>query len=152
MPVNKNGFAQICIVVKDVRAAAKMWSLVLGIDEPEIEERHLETSDEFPYTYRGEFEPCDLLVADIHITDGLVIELHQPAGGESSFEEFIRKHGNGVHHLGFEVGDARDSVIEELKSLGFDTNRTFGAYEGSSWTIVDSEDTLGVNLNIKPVR
>ena len=32
------------------------------------------------------------------------------------------------------------------------TDRTFGAYTGSSWTIVDSEDVLGVNLNIKPVR
>ena len=28
--------------------------------------------------------------------------------------------------------------------------RTIGYYPGSSWTIVDSEDTLGVNLNIKP--
>jgi len=31
-------------------------------------------------------------------------------------------------------------------------DRTLGIYPGSSWTIVDSEDTLGVNLNIKPVR
>lgn len=23
-------------------------------------------------------------------------------------------------------------------------------YEGGSWTIIDSEDSLGVNLNIKP--
>ena len=29
---------------------------------------------------------------------------------------------------------------------------TIGVYPGSSWTIVDSEDVLGVNLNIKPKR
>ncbi len=57
-----------------------------------------------------------------------------------------------VHHLGFEVGDARDEVIRELKEMGFDTERTIGVYPGSSWTIVDSEDVLGVNLNIKPKR
>ena len=39
-----------------------------------------------------------------------------------------------------------------LKEMGFDTERTIGIYPGSSWTIVDSEDVLGVNLNIKPKR
>ena len=54
--------------------------------------------------------------------------------------------------LGFEVGAARDDVIRGLKEMGFDTERTVGIYPGSSWTIVDAEDVLGVNLNIKPVR
>ena len=30
--------------------------------------------------------------------------------------------------------------------------RGVGVYPGSSWTIVDTEDVLGVNLNIKPKR
>ena len=33
--------------------------------------------------------------------------------------------------------------------MGYDL-RTVGYYPGSSWTIVDTEDDLGVNLNIKP--
>ena len=49
-------------------------------------------------------------------------------------------------------GGDRDEVIRELKALGFDTERTIGVYPGSSWTIVDTEDVLGVNLNIKPKR
>lgn len=35
---------------------------------------------------------------------------------------------------------------------GGDIERTVGIYPGSSWTIVDTEDVLGVNLNIKPKR
>ena len=81
-----------------------------------------------------------------------VLELHQVDGTPSTFREFQDKHRFGVHHLGFEVGDDRDEVIWELKALGFDTERTVGIYPGSSWTIVDSEDVLGVNLNIKPKR
>lgn len=61
----------------------------------------------------------------------------------------LNKHGNGVHHIGFQVGEARDVVIEELDGLGY-LMRTIGMYPGGSWTIVDSEDSLGVNLNIKP--
>ncbi len=66
--------------------------------------------------------------------------------------EFLDKHGNGVHHIGFEVGADRDEVIAELAAEGYNTNRTLGIYPGSSWTIVDSEEQLGVNLNIKPRR
>lgn len=148
-PVNKNGFIQINIVVSDIETAAKKWAELLGIEVPEIRINHLEGNEN--YKYRGKPISCDLKVCNIEM-NGFVIELHEPVGGESSFQEFLDKHGNGVHHIGFEVGDKRDEIIEELKAVGYDTDRTVGIYPGSSWTIVDSEDTLGVNLNIKPVR
>ena len=144
-----NGFIQINIVVRDIETAAEKWAEVLGIEKPEIRTVRLEGGEN--YTYRGEPVSCELRVADIPM-NGFVLELHQPAGGPSSFQEFLDRHGNGVHHIGFETGDKRDAVIERLGELGFDTNRTLGIYPGSSWTIVDAEDTLGVNLNIKPVR
>ena len=43
-------------------------------------------------------------------------------------------------------------ILAVMTALGFDTERTIGVYPGSSWTIVDTEDVLGVNLNIKPKR
>lgn len=147
--IDRKGFCQICIVVADIEKAAAKWAAVLGIETPEIVDRHLEGGSE--YTYRGKPISCDLKCCDI-VMDGFVIELHQPVGGDSSFHEFLKKHGNGVHHLGFEVGDRRDAVIEALTDEGFDTTRTLGIYPGSSWTIVDGEDYLGVNLNVKPVR
>ena len=147
--VNKNGFIQINIIVRDIETAAEKWAQVLGVEKPEIRLTHLEGGQN--YTYRGNPVSCELLVAVIPM-NGFVLELHQPAGGPSTFQEFLDKHGNGVHHIGFETGDDRDNVIDHLKDLGFDTNRTLGIYPGSSWTIVDTEDILGVNLNIKPVR
>ena len=148
-PVSKKGFIQINIVVRDIELAARKWAELLGMEVPEIRINHLEGGEN--YTYRGEPLTCDLKVCDIHM-DGFVIELHEPIGGPSSFQEFLDKHGNGVHHIGFEVGDQRDDVIHDLQESGYDVNRTLGIYPGSSWTIVDSEDVLGVNLNIKPVR
>ena len=148
-PVNKLGFCQINIIVKDIELAAKKWAELLGIPVPEIRINHLEGNEN--YTYRGQPVSCDLKVCDIPM-NGFVIELHQPIGGPSSFQEFLDKHGNGVHHIGFEVGAARDDVIADMEKDGYDVGRTLGIYPGSSWTIVDAEDTLGVNLNIKPVR
>lgn len=148
-PIDRKGFAQICIIVPDIEKAAEKWAEILGCEKPAIRRTHLEGNEN--YTYRGEPVSCDLLVTEIPMP-GFLIELHQVVDGPSSFREFVEKHGCGVHHLGFEVGDARDSIIQGLGEAGFDTNRTLGIYPGSSWTIVDSEDVLGVNLNIKPVR
>ncbi len=149
MNINKNGFIQINIIVRDIEAAAEKWAQILNIEKPEIRPVRLEGGEN--YTYRGEPVSCEILVAVIEM-NGFVLELHQPVSGPSTFQEFLDRHGNGVHHIGFEVGDDRDAVIRSLGELGFDTNRTLGIYPGSSWTIVDSEDVLGVNLNIKPVR
>ena len=141
---------KLAIALEDMKA--KAWATLLGVPEPEIWVNHLESNGEYPYTYRGNDNmPCDLQMCVIKM-GSWVLELHQIDENPSTFREFINKHGNGVHHLGFEVGDARDEVISELKEMGFDTERTIGIYPGSSWTIVDSEDVLGVNLNIKPKR
>ncbi len=147
--IDRNSFIQINIIVKDIDTAAEKWAEIFGIEKPEIKEMILEGGEN--YTYRGEPVSCKLLFAIIPM-NGFVLELHQPVGGPSTFQEFLDKHGNGVHHIGFEVGKDRDAVIENLAGMGFDTSRTLGIYPGSSWTIVDTEDTLGVNLNIKPVR
>ncbi len=150
-PLKKDQFIQVTIIVNDIHKAAKAWATLLGVPEPEIWVNHLQSNGENPYTYRGKDIPCDLQMCVIDM-GSWVLELHQIDQTASTFREFMNKHGQGVHHLGFEVGDARDEVIRELKEMGFDTERTIGIYPGSSWTIVDSEDVLGVNLNIKPKR
>jgi len=150
-PLKKDQFIQVNIIVNDIHRAAKAWATLLGVPEPEIWVNHLQSNGENPYTYRGKDIPCDLQMCVIDM-GSWVLELHQVDETASTFREFMNKHGQGVHHLGFEVGDARDEVIRELKEMGFDTERTIGIYPGSSWTIVDSEDVLGVNLNIKPKR
>ena len=147
--VDRNGFIQINIVVRDIETAACKWAELLDIDVPEIRINHLEGGES--HTYRGKAVTCDLKVCEIEM-NGFIIELHEPMGGENSFQEFLDKHGNGVHHIGFEVGGKRDEIIRELAANGYDVTRTHGDYPSSSWTIVDSEDVLGVNLNIKPVR
>ena len=149
--INKDQFIQVTIVVDDIQRAAKAWAKLLGVPEPNIWVNHLEGNSDYPYTYRGKNTPCDLQMCVIEMGNW-VLELHQVDHAPSTFREFQDKHAFGVHHLGFEVGDARDQVINQLKQMGFDTNRTIGVYPGSSWTIVDTENILGVNLNIKPKR
>ncbi len=150
-PLTKDQFIQVTIVVDDIQRAAKAWAAILDVPMPEIWTNHLKSNGDYPYTYRGKDIPCDLQMCVFNMGSWM-LELHQVDQTASTFREFQDKHGYGVHHIGFEVGDSRDKIISELKAMGFDTERTIGIYPGSSWTIVDSEEVLGVNLNIKPKR
>jgi len=146
--IGLDGFIQVAIVVEDIEKAAKKWADLFGVVVPEIE-IHGRIEGQI-LEYRG--EPADYKIKFVAIeAKGFVIELMEPIEGQSTFQEFLDKHGQGVHHLGFEVGERRDVIVDELeKELNYDL-RTVGYYPGSSWTIVDTEEDLGVNLNIKPI-
>ena len=146
--VNPRMLCNMCIVVPDIEKAAAAWADLLGIEKPEIRQIRLQGGDD--YKYRGKPVSCDLKVCNIPM-DSFVLELHQPVGGESTFSEYLEKHGCGLHHMSFEVGNRRDAIINEMTEAGFET-RTIGIYPGSSWTVMDTEEALGVNVSIKPVR
>jgi catechol 2,3-dioxygenase-like lactoylglutathione lyase family enzyme len=147
-PVDFNGFIQVAIIVKDIEKAAKYWCDLFDVPMPEIKIQ--ERGPREGTNYRGNPANYGLKLASIQAKDrGFIIELHEPTGGDSSFQEFLDRHGEGVHHLGFEVGEKRDAIIGELEEKGFGI-RTVG--KNKTWTIVDAEEKLGVNLNIKPKR
>ncbi|MDP4090488.1 MAG: VOC family protein [Bacillota bacterium] len=146
--ISLNGFIQIALVVSDMDKALDAWCTLFNVSRPEV--RITEALPNPGETYRGQTACYGLKLAVIDCRDrGFMIELHEPDENPSTFREFLDKHGNGVHHIGFQVGEARDNVIRELEGLGY-VMRNMGIYPGGSWTIVDSEDSLGVNLNIKP--
>ena len=133
-PLKKEQFIQVTIVVNDIRRAAKAWAALLNVPEPEIWTNHLESNGEYPYTYRGQADkPCDLQMCVIEMGNW-VLELHQIDDNPSTFREFINKHGQGVHHLGFEVGDARDEVIRERASTLAAPSVSIPAAVGRLWT------------------
>jgi hypothetical protein len=144
-----NGFIQAAIIVKDIEKAAKAWAELFNVPVPETR-----VADAGPdtgntnVTYRGKPAAYGLRLCSIK-AGNWIVELHEAGGGDSTYQEFIDKHGQGVHHLGFAVGEKRDAVIGELEDMGYEMRQT-GIDATNSWTIVDSEDILGVNLNIKP--
>ncbi len=147
-PIPLNGFIQIALVVEDIGNTLDAWCRLFNVERPDI--RVTEAVPNPNETYRGQIACYGLKFAVIDCRDrGFVVEIHEPDENPSTFREFLDKHGNGVHHIGYEVGEVRDTVIEELEALGM-VMRNIGFYPGGSWTILDSEDTLGVNLNIKP--
>lgn len=147
-PIPLEGFIQVALVVDDIEKALDAWCTIVDAPRPNIRITRAEPNPD--EKYRGETAAYGLKLAVIEVPErGFIIELHEPDENPSTFREFLDKHGNGLHHLGFQVGDARDAVVAELEATGYPV-RNVGIYPGGSWTIIEAEDSLGVNLNIKP--
>ncbi len=149
-PVDLSKFIQIAIIVEDIEAAAREWSQILNVPMPEIKVHQTVDTTDPNLMYYGKNYKYGLKLASIMAPQGFIIELHQILDDNpSTYNEFIKEHGYGVHHLGFAVGDRRDAVVNELIDRGYQ-KRVEHIYPSGSWTIIDTEQSLGVNLNIKP--
>ena len=93
---------QVAIVVRDIEAASKRWSEVLGMPVPEI--RTTRPGNEVKMTYRGKPSEGQVKLTFFNLGQ-VVLELLQPVGEGTSWKEILDKKGEGVHHLGFQVVD-----------------------------------------------
>ena len=144
-PIDLGTCIQVAIVVKNLEESLKKWTEIFNVPMPQIKEQ--KPSDDTDITYRGKKAAYGRKLAAIK-TDKFLIELIEPGEGDSTFREFLDKHGQGVHHIGFVTGESRDGIINDFENMKFPL-RTVGRSPGNSWTVVDTEDALGVNLNIK---
>ena len=149
-PLELNKFIQIAVIVENIEVAAREWAQILNVPVPEIRVHQTVDTTDPNLMYYGKNYKYGLKFASIMAPQGFIIELHQILDDNpSTYNEFIKEHGYGVHHLGFAVGDRRDAVVNELIDRGYQ-KRVEHIYPSGSWTIIDSEQSLGVNLNIKP--
>ncbi len=131
-------FDHLAVVVKDIHKAVDFYSKAFGLNFEEVAEHALPPDvitrgKPTPYTMRVTFAPMG----------PIRLELVQVVEGECLYAEFLREHGEGVHHLGFEVADLEKEVanaeeqglemICHLKMVGimafahFDPGKTNGA-------------------------
>jgi len=115
--VGSNVVVQIGFVVRDLAVAQKKFSQFLGVEPMAV-------SDLGPYEvtqtrYYGEPAPdADNRMAFFDAGNGLQIELIQPNGVKSAWQDFLEEHGEGFHHLAFGV-KGMDGHIEACEAAGF---------------------------------
>ncbi len=110
-------------VVKDLDRVVNYWEK-LG-----LKNIHRRSTEEYPdTTYRGRKTPLSMKMAFGDI-GGVQIEWIQPVKGASVYNEFLRKHGDGVHHLAYAVASPEqlDAQIQYFKSKGV------GVVQQGSW-------------------
>ena len=135
-------FVQIGVVVRDLDQVTTALSQIFGIgpfrtiewppaDRPDIERYYYGAPGDFSARMAfTELGPVEL-------------ELIQPLEGESIWADFLREHGEGIHHIRFNVPDIQP-VIEYLGGHGIQPAQMgSGIRPGTLWANFDTESQIG---------
>ena len=127
---------QVGIIVQDIEKSAKAWTSFLGNEE--IPEIIVAAGDEKnPTEFKGKPSDAKAKLAFFKL-DNITIELIEPIGGPSTWQEFLDTKGEGIHHIAFNVNGMKnyiknfeDNGIPMVQHGGWDTGE-YGYFEGSN--------------------
>ena len=141
------GVAQIALIVRDLDEAVKTYWHTFGIGPWHF------------YTYGKPLvkrmtrngEPCEyrMRLALSYIGD-MRIELIQPLEGDTVYQEFVERHGYGVHHLGVLTDDMSESIAEAAEA-GFamiQDGAGFGPDDDGHYAYLNTEDAIGTTIEL----
>lgn len=101
--------AQVAYIVKDIVQAKNAFAKLLGVEPPE----HFD-GGKFEVTkteYLGQPAPkANCYMAFFTVNDGCQIELIQPNGEKSVWQDFLDEKGEGLHHIAFLVKGMQDKI------------------------------------------
>lgn len=140
-----NKIVQVAIVCRDLEACSQRWATVLGMKAPEI--ATTVPGREAKLMFRG--KPSDGRVKLAFFNTGqAVLELLQPLGGKTAWQEHLDRYGESVHHIAFQVQDL-EKTIQSLEQQGMPVIHR-GRYDSDDGTYayVDSKDQLGVMVEL----
>lgn len=141
--LDSNIVIQIGLIVKDVEKTAGHYAEVFGIPKPAVTPI---AEDAFANTnYRGQLSSAKGKAAFFNLGP-VEIELIEPVGSPSTWEEFLRTRGEGVHHIAFKTVDM-DPAREFLASKGMETVQQ-GGWDGGQYAYVDCTEQLGTILEL----
>lgn len=122
--------AHIAFAVHDVDKTAAAFADVFGV---KVSPGRVARNVPFPPSYGG----ATMNVKFTQFTaNGVVFELLEPLDGASPWKDFMEKHGEGVHHIGFNVADSTEA-------------RTMLEAMGGKWTQAASPTSAYVDMQSK---
>ena len=136
---------QVAIVCRDVEATSKRWAALLGVKPPQI---HItKPGSEVKLMYRGRPSNGRAKLAFINLGQ-VNLELIEPLGGDTAWKEFLDTHGEGVHHIAFQVEDPARTV-KAVSEAGMPVVHQ-GRFDddSGSYAYIDSAAALGVTLEL----
>ena len=135
--------AQVAIVVRDIEEACRRWSALLGQPIPNV--ITTQPGDEVAMAFRGAPSNAQAKLAFFSLGP-VQLELIEPLGGQSTWQEALEQKGEAVHHLAFWVEGMQKSV-DFLRGQGVPMIQRGDMGEGQ-YAYFDGEERLGVTLEL----
>jgi methylmalonyl-CoA/ethylmalonyl-CoA epimerase len=138
--------AQVGIVVRDLDRSVATYSDLLGLTgwkgytygRPLLKDM----------TYRGDVGTFSMRIA--LSSSQPVVELIQPVDGPSIYDESLRDHGEGLHHVGVEVPSLGDAV-DRARVAGYEvlqSGRGYGLDGDGGFAYLDTVDDLRIIVEL----
>ena len=137
--VGTNLFAQVGFIVRDVETTKRKWAAFLGVDVPETQP--LGDYEITGTTFMGQPAPkASCKMAFFDVGPGLQLELIEPNDEPSTWRNFLNEHGEGMHHIAFQVRDsARQVASAEAAGLKLVQHGVYGDGSGE-YNYLDAPD------------
>ncbi len=134
---------QIGLVVKDIEKSIDAYCEIFGLLRPEII-----ITDEYEAAkteYLGQPSYARAKLAFFHLGQ-VDLELIEPIGEPSTWKEALINHGDGFHHIAFQIKDT-GKVVQVLESKGIPMVQQ-GHYTGGMYTYMDASQKLNLVLEL----
>jgi methylmalonyl-CoA/ethylmalonyl-CoA epimerase len=147
LPFLSGGIAQVAQVVEDLESTVGQYWRLFGIGPWDFYTYRKPLLSRA--SYRGKAADYSMAIA-LSWMGSMRIELIQVLTGPTIHEEYVRKHGYGVQHLGILVEDM-ERALGQAGAAGIEMimdGSGFGR-DGDGWfAYLDTEDRLGVTLEL----
>lgn len=139
----RKAVTQVAVIVRDIDKARNAWAAMLGVEVPAISVA--ESHESRPTLYKGKPTDAKAKLAFFRM-DNLQIELIQPLGGNSTWQEYLDQYGEGIHHIAFEVKGI-EGVEKRFELQGSPTVQ-LGGWDGGAYSYIDASGNLGCILEL----
>ena len=142
-PLGTTTVTQVAIVVRDIEAKARAWARILSLPMPAIV---VTDPVELAHTeYRGQPSPARAKLAFFQLGQ-VSLELIEPIGGPSTWQEHLDAHGESLHHIAFQIQGMQDKLAY-LDANGIPLVQR-GEFKGGRYAYVDGMQALSVVLEL----
>lgn len=135
---------QAGIVVRDVEKSAKLYGKLFGITDWAI-------YDPGPYIqtliYKGKRVENPSFIVGTATVGPMELELIQPVSEDLPYADFLKEHGEGLHHLGHVHTSDLDASVRELEAQGFPCI-FYGDAGQTKFAYVDMTASLGAIIEL----
>jgi len=138
---------QAGIVVRDVQKTAQLYQDLLGIGPWQILDAGKYLTS---LTYKGKEVEKPSFIVGMAMAGHMQIELIQPVSEDLPHFDFLKEHGEGLHHLGHIRVPNVDEAVGKLEAQGFPCIFA-GSSAQSKFAYVDMSASLGVIVELVEV-
>jgi methylmalonyl-CoA/ethylmalonyl-CoA epimerase len=137
--------AQVAIICRDIEKSSVRWAAVLGVPVPKnfMTPPGLERAN----VYRGKPTNAQCKLAFFQL-ENISIELIQPLGPGSAWQEGLDANGESVHHLAFKVDDLAKGCAHFVQQGFPEIHRGRWGGDDGTYVYFDSAKQLGVMVEV----